>query len=133
VLGVILQSPWIFIVLSAMLGWSALVPTHNPFNAFFNRVIADGRRFETLPPAPEPRRFAEGMAATLAMAIAVALLAGASPAAWLLEGLFALAVMEVIFARFCTGAYVYHLLCSRVSTRPCPPSPRTRDDIDGWA
>ena len=34
--GVVLQSPWLFLALSAVLWWSALVPSHNPFDALFN-------------------------------------------------------------------------------------------------
>src|SRR5688500_204984 len=74
--SVILQSPWIFLVLSTVLWWNALVPSHNPFNAFYNRVLADPR-LVLLSAAPPPRRFAEGLAGALAMVITIALFAEA--------------------------------------------------------
>jgi hypothetical protein len=61
------------------------------------------------------------MAGMLSATIAATLLAGVSTAAWLLEGLFAFALLEVVGARFCRGAYVYQRLCSRVSPKRCPP------------
>jgi hypothetical protein len=121
-LGVVLQDPWVFLALSLALWLGALVPAQNPFDAFFNHVIADRWRLETLPVAPEPRRFALGMVAAFAMAIGVALLAGAPRAAWLVEGLLAAAVMKVIFGRDCLGAALYHRLWPRTPARPCPPS-----------
>jgi hypothetical protein len=38
---VVLQSPWLFLALATVLWSSALVPGHNPFDAFFNHVMAD--------------------------------------------------------------------------------------------
>ncbi len=108
--GIVVQSPWLFLALSAVLLWSALVPARNPFDAIYNRAVA-GRR--TLPPlgeAPAPRRFAMGMAGTVALTIGVALLAGAVITAWVFEGLFAVALVQVIFGDVCGAANLYHLL-----------------------
>jgi len=123
--SVVLQSPWIFLALSTVLWWSALVPSHNPFDAFFNHVMTDPMRLAAMPAAPPPRRFAQAMAATFAMGIAVTLFVGASHVAWLIEGVFIAASMSVVVRRFCLPAYVYHLLWSRTPARPCPsPSGR---------
>ena len=117
--SVVLQSPWFFLALSTVLWWSALVPSHNPFDAFFNHLITDPRRLAAMPVAPPPRRFAQAMAATFAMSIAMTLIAGASHAAWLLEGVFVVASISVVVRRFCLPAYMYHRLWSRTPATPC--------------
>ena len=78
--GVVLQSPWLFLALSTVLWWSALVPSRNPFDAFFNRVMADPMRLAFMPAAPEPRQFSQAVAGTFALSIAMTLFAGVSPA-----------------------------------------------------
>jgi hypothetical protein len=110
VLGIVVQSPLLFLALSAVLLWSALVPTRNPFDAIYNRVVARPRGLAPLGTAPAPRRFAMGMAGTVALTIGIALLAGASITAWVLEGLFAVAVMQVVLGDVCGAANLYHLL-----------------------
>ena len=123
--GVVLQSLWVFLALSTVLWWSTLVPSHNPIDAFFNNVMADPMRLAAMPAAPPPRRFAQAMAATFAMGIAMTLFVGASHVAWLIEGVFVAASMSVVVRRFCLPAYVYHLLWSRTPATPCPsPSGR---------
>jgi hypothetical protein len=57
-----------------------------------------------------PRRFAAGLAGTLALGIAVLLLAGSTIAAWAIELFFAVAVVAVAFTDFCPGAALYHRL-----------------------
>src|SRR4029079_18756302 len=65
VLGIVLQSSTMFFVLCALLWWSALLPSLNPFEALYNRVYAIARGRPLLGRAPAPRRFAQGMAATM--------------------------------------------------------------------
>ena len=120
-LGVLQQSPWPFVLLSLALGWSALVPTRNPFDAVYNRVIARPRRFPPLGPAPLPKRFAAGMAGALMLGIGVALLLDSRPTAWALQGIAAAAVLAVVVGRFCEGAAMYHLLV-RAATRARRPA-----------
>ena len=48
VLGIVLQSAWLFLTVSAMLAWSALVPALNPFDAIYNHVVAYRRGLEPL-------------------------------------------------------------------------------------
>ena len=118
--GVALESPWLFVALATVLWWSALVPSRNPFDAFFNYVMADPMRLAAMPAAPPPRRFSQAVAATFAMSIAMTLFAGASHAAWPLEGVFVAATLSVVVRRFCLPAYVYHLLWPRTAAMPCP-------------
>jgi hypothetical protein len=108
--GVLLQSAWLFLALSAVLWLSALVPTRNPFDAIYNHVVAYRRGLPPLGAALMPRRFAAGEAGTVALAIGVALAAGATIAAWIIEGVLIGGVISAVFADFCLGAYTYHLL-----------------------
>jgi hypothetical protein len=109
-IGVLLQSAWLFLALSAVLWWSALVPARNPFDAIYNHVVAYRRGLPRLGTAPTPRRFAAGESGTVALAIGVALLAGATITAWIIEGVFIGGVTSAVFADFCVPAYTYHLL-----------------------
>ena len=86
-LGIVLQSPRLFLALSAVLWWSTLVPTRSIFDAIYNYAVAYPRNLPPLGIAPAPRRFAQGMAGAVALAIGGALLLGATITAWLLEGL----------------------------------------------
>jgi hypothetical protein len=112
-LGVLLQSPRLFLILGVVLWWNALVPALNPFDAIYNRALAHPRRLPTLGPAPPPRRFAQGMAGTFALAIAVALARHVGTAAWALEAVFGAAVLALVVLRFCAGSYIYSLLWRR--------------------
>jgi hypothetical protein len=113
--GVLLQSAWIFLALAAVLWWSALVPTRNPFDAIYNHLVAYRRGLPPLGAALGPRRFAAGEAGTVALAVGVALVAGATTTAWIIEGVLIGGVMSSVFADFCIGAYTYYLL-----RRPSP-------------
>jgi hypothetical protein len=108
--GVLLQSAWLFLALAAVLWWSALVPTRNPFDAIYNHVVADRRGLPPLGIAPKPRRFAAGEAGTVALAVGVALVAEATITAWIIEGVLIAGVMASVVADFCLGAYTYNLL-----------------------
>lgn len=110
VVGILLQSGWLFLALSAVLWWSALVPTLNPFDAVYNHLIAHRRGLPPLGASPAPRRFAAGQAGTVALAIGVALVAGATITAWIIEGVFIGSVISAVFADFCVPAHTYHLL-----------------------
>ena len=115
VIGLLLQTPWLFLALSAALGWSALVPTRSLFDAIYNHVVRP-RGLAPLRAAPAPRRFAGGLAAMFTLAIGVALLTGARSTAWTLEALLAAAVAAVVFGRSCAGADLYEVLRRRSAT-----------------
>jgi len=118
VLGIVLQSAWLFLTVSAMLAWSALVPALNPFDAIYNHVVAYRRGREPLGVAPAPRRFAAGLAGTHALVIGLAMLAGATRTAWLAQGLLMAAVAAVVFARACAGSRLYFVLRRALVSRP---------------
>ena len=121
-LGLALQSAWLFLALSAALWWGTLVPSRSLFDAAYNRLIAHPRGLPPLGAAPAPRRFAQAMAATATLAIGAALLSGATVAAWVLEGLFAISVLAVVVARLCAPANLYLRLTG--TSDPTAPVPR---------
>ena len=122
VVGVLSQSPWLFVALSAVLWWSTIVSTHNPCDAIYNHVVAYPRGLSPLGVAPAPRRFAQGMAATFALAIGAALLVGAGVTARVLEALLVGAVMAVVFRDFCGPANLYHVLRGLASGQHSMPT-----------
>jgi Domain of unknown function (DUF4395) len=107
--GVLRQSSTLFLILSAVLWWSALMPGLNPFDRLYNSLIAARKGIPALTAAPGPRRFAQGMAATLMLLIGVSLLAGWNTFAWVVEALLLVALGALIFGAFCLGSYVFHL------------------------
>ena len=113
--AVLLQEPTIFLALSAVLWWSALLPRLNPFDALYNRTLTRRPGTFALPPAPAPRRFAQGMAATFALAIGLALLQGWRVTAVVLQVLLVVAVAALVFGGFCLGSFVFHLLRGRLA------------------
>jgi Domain of unknown function (DUF4395) len=84
-------------------------------NILYNRVIAAPRGKSMLSPAPPPRIFAQGMAATFMLLAGLALISGWMIAAWILEAFLVIAIAVLLFGKFCLGAYVYHLLRGNVS------------------
>jgi hypothetical protein len=110
VAGLILQAWPLFLILSAILWWNVLVPALNPFDALYNRLLAGPKGLPRLTPAPAPRRFAQGMAASFTVGIGLSLLLGWHVIAWTLEGLLIVALVALNFGKFCLGSYVFHLL-----------------------
>jgi hypothetical protein len=109
-IAIIFQAAYLFLALAAVLWWSALVPARNPFEALYNALIARPRNLPPLQAAPAPRRFAQGMAGTFALAIGLSLLAGLRPLAWTLEVLLVIALAALLFGRLCVGSYLFHIL-----------------------
>jgi uncharacterized protein DUF4395 len=107
VLATILQAKFMFVALAAVLWWSALVPRLNPFDALYNRIFARGT---ALMPAPAPRRFAQFLAGSFALAIALSLALTWRTAALVLEGFFIAAVAALVLGGFCLGSFVFHVL-----------------------
>jgi hypothetical protein len=115
VLGSTLQSPELYLVLSAVLAWGTMVPTQNLFDVIYNVAVALPRGFPPLGIAPPPRRFAQGGAAMLALGIGTALAMGATVTAWILEGVFVAGVASAVLRRFCLPAHFYYVLRRRLS------------------
>lgn len=120
--GVVLQSPWPFLVLSAALWWSTLVPAHSLFDAIYNVAVARPRSLPRLGAAPAPRRFAQAMAALFALVIAVALIEDARVTAGIFEVLFAAGVIAAVFRDFCGAAQLYTTLTRMFQRRSSPHS-----------
>ena len=108
--GVTLQAPAVFLGLGAVLWWNALLPRFNPFDALYNLTLGARPGAIRLREAPPPRRFAQGMAGTFALAVGTMLRLEWFIAAYVLEGFFVAAIAALIFGRFCLGSYIYHLL-----------------------
>ena len=109
-IALILQSWPLFLTLSIVLWWNAFLPKLNPFDHFYNHFIATPRGLPKLGQAPAPRRFAQGMAATFMLGIALSLMCGWRWAAWIIEAFLVLALALLNFGWFCLGSYIYHLL-----------------------
>ena len=108
-------SAWLHFLISAVLWWNTLVPSLNPFELAYNRAVARPQGRLELPPAPGPRRMAQGMAAAFNLGAGLALAYGLMPLAWVLQAMLVVAFSALLFGRFCLGAYVYHLLKGRVA------------------
>ena len=113
--GVALQSAAVFLALSALLWWSVLLHRWNPFDAVYNRTFGAQPGAVSLKSAPAPRRFAQGMAGTFALAIGVSLLLGWRAAAYVVEAVFVAAVAALVFSGFCLGSFMFHLLRGRAA------------------
>jgi hypothetical protein len=113
--GTISQSASVFAALAALLWWSALLPRLNPFDFAYNHTLGRRSGAPMLGEAPAPRRFAQGMAATLATASAVSLAVGLRMVAVGLQAFFLLAVTALVFGRFCLGSFIYYLARGRAA------------------
>ena len=107
VVGVLFQASPLFLTLSAVLWWSALVPALNPFDRLYDAI--GGVRIPG--PTPAPRRFAQGLGATVMLLTGVSLRQDLDTLAWILEAFVLVAIALVIASsRFCLGSFVFHLL-----------------------
>jgi hypothetical protein len=113
VAGILLGSAELFLILAAVLWWNIVFPRWNVFELFYNRFVAARRGTLRLTPAPAPRRFAQGMAATFMLVTGVALLRGWTVLAWVFAALLVVALAALLFGKLCLGSYVYHLLRGR--------------------
>jgi len=113
--AIALQSVWLFLTLSAVLWWNTLLPERNPFEAAYNRWVAPRRGTGPLTPAPVPRRFAQGMAATFLLGAGATRLGGWPQLSWVFQAFLVVAFLALLLGRFCLGAYVYHVLKGRIA------------------
>src|SRR5262245_54777410 len=95
--GVLFQAPSLFLVLSGVLWWSALAPMLNPFDWLYNTLVAARQGLPPVTAAPGPRRFAQGLAATLMSLIGIALLENWYATAVTLEALLLVALGLLVF------------------------------------
>jgi hypothetical protein len=115
VVGMILQtvaslpSVVLFVMLGVVLWWGALRPNANVFEWAYNLTSPRYR----LTRAPAPRRFAQGLAGTMALVIAAFLYMHWMPAAVVVELLLLAAVAGILFAKFCFGSWLYNNVVRR--------------------
>jgi len=111
VVASVAQSPATFVALGVILWWCMLLPRLNPFNGFYNRVVAPWSGV-TLTPSPAPRRFSQFLGGSFCFAIAASLVLGFHTTAVVLEA-FLLAGTATMLAGFCVGTLLFHVLRGR--------------------
>ena len=111
--GLIWQIAPLFLAMSAVLWWNVLLPRMNLFDALYNALVAAPPTRPRLSPAPAPRRFSQGMAASFMLGIGVSILMGWTMAAYIFEGFLVAALSALIFAKFCLGSYIFYLVTGR--------------------
>jgi hypothetical protein len=103
-------SPFVLAVLAY--GFLARVltgPTLSPLGRFATKVVAPAIGHERFVPGP-PKRFAQGVGATLTVSAALAHLAGAGGLSfWLVAAVAVAATLESVFA-LCLGCHAFALL-----------------------
>jgi hypothetical protein len=109
-IAIIIQSATIFLVFSGLLWTNTIFPKANPFERLYVKTIGKSRGVGDLEPAPAPRRFMQGMAASLMLIAGLAILSGFTIMSYIAQGLILIAFSLLLFGKFCVGAYVYHLL-----------------------
>jgi len=121
VAGIIFQSQTLFFVLAAVLVWNVVLPRLNVFERFYDWTIGRGSK-PKLEPAPAPRRFAQGMAATFMAATGLSLAFGWMIVAYVFEFFLVVALTALLAGKFCMGSYIYHTLCGRndFANATCP-------------
>jgi hypothetical protein len=112
-LGILLETGWVFLALSAVLWWSVLLPRLNPFDAVYDLFFLKKIGHAPIGPAPPPRRFAQAIAATFMLGIGLAMLKGHAQLAWALQVVLLIFLAALVFGRFCAGSYLYHLLTGK--------------------
>lgn len=104
-----LPSIAVFVMLGIVLCWCALLPDANVFEWAYNLTSPRYR----LTRAPAPRRFAQGLAGAMALAIAAFLYMHWLLAAIVVELLLLAAVAGILFAKFCFGSWLYNTIFAR--------------------
>jgi hypothetical protein len=119
--GIVFQSRALFFVLAALLVWNVALPRLNVFERLYDLVIGRGSK-PKLEPAPPPRRFAQGMAATFMAATGLALAFGFPIVAYVLEAFLMVALTALLAGKFCMGSYIFHILRGRrdFANTTCP-------------
>ena len=103
----ILRTPWLLWPLA--LGFLARVasgPRFSPFGLLATRVVAPRLGPATLVPGP-PKRFAQGIGATLSVGALAAYYLGAPTVSWVLVSLIAVAATLESVVGFCLGCAIF--------------------------
>ena len=103
----VFQTPWLLWALA--LGFLARVasgPRFSPFGQLATKVIAPRIGPPKLVPGP-PKRFAQGIGATLSVAAVIAYSVGAPTLSWVLVGLITVAALLESALGFCLGCAIF--------------------------
>ena len=121
-LGIISQSQALFFALAAVLVWNVVLPRLNLFERLYDWVVAIPMSKPKLEPAPAPRLFAQGMAASFMALTGLSLAMGWVIAAYVFEAFLVVALTALIAGRFCMGSYIFHILRGRhdFANATCP-------------
>lgn len=112
VLTIVFAQPWLMVVLAYGFVARALTgPTLSPLGQLATRVLTPALHVEPKLVAGPPKRFAQGIGATLSVAAVIAYFGvGATTVAYVLVGLVVVAAtLESVFA-FCLGCKVFAVL-----------------------
>ena len=110
VLGLLFETGWYWVGLGAVMAWGALLPRYNLFDRVYNALVAAPRGTPRVPPAPGPRRLSAALAGAFSLGIGIAMLGGHAQLAWTLTGFLFIAIAALVFARFCLGSYLFHVM-----------------------
>jgi Domain of unknown function (DUF4395) len=110
VVGLFWQLAPLFLAMSAILWWNVIFPRLNLFDVLYNALAASPPTRPRLGPAPPPRRFSQGMAASFMLGIGVSIWMGWMVAAYFLEGFLLVALTALIIGKFCLGSYIFYLI-----------------------
>ena len=108
--GLIFQLAPLFLALSAIFWWNVIFPRLNLFDALYNNFVASPPTRPRLTPAPAPRRFSQGMAASFMLGIGASLLFGWTLAAYIFEAFLVVALLALNLGGFCLGSYIFYLV-----------------------
>ena len=112
IVAIALAQPWLVVLLAY--GFVARVltgPTLSPWAQFVTRVLTPNLPFAERPVAGPPKRFAQGIGATLSVtAVVLAFGFGFDTAAFVLVGLIALAATLESVLGFCIGCRAFAVL-----------------------
>jgi hypothetical protein len=111
--SIYLLTGWTWVLLPLVLGFVARVasgPRFSPLGQFATRAVAP--RLTPKLVAGPPKRFAQGIGATLSTVALIAALLGASSTAFVATAMIAVAAsLEAVFA-FCLGCHMFRILMS---------------------
>jgi polyferredoxin len=121
-LAIIFQSAPIFLIFSVLLWINTLFPIANPFERLYDVLIGKKREQKPLAPAPAPRRFMQGMAASLMLLSGITILTGLTTVSYIAQAFIAVAFALLLFGKFCVGAYIFHLITgnAKFANQTCP-------------
>jgi hypothetical protein len=121
-IAIITQSSTIYFVVSFLLWINTIFPKANPFERLYDFTIGKFRGQQKLDPAPPPRRFMQGMAASLTLISGLTILANLTLVSYIAQAFIAVAFSLLLFGKFCMGAYIFHILKgnAKFANQTCP-------------